>query len=131
MISYFEPISTFKYQEIKYDYPKPVYRVSVDMGLGTYLAFVVSEASSFFSKYGLTKTPSAKEKEKILRLLNLAKEMVSNLDVTYTGLELFDDPIWPHGKEYKALLTSTSYSPKYWNQFIEVIERDYVPYTES
>ena len=121
MAKYFEPITLFQHKVMTTEHPtKIVPRISVDMGIGTFLSFVLNEAYIFGLRWGPDKAAYVEDKERILSLMRLARELTGDLDKYYSTLDYFRSN--PHLEDLVPGLMAGSYNTRSWDFMIKTIE---------
>jgi len=128
-MKYFEPITLFAHKVLSTEHPNKLCpRISVDMGLSTFLTFAMNEAYIFGLKYGPEKAAYLNDKDRVLALLNQARNLVADLDKYYTSIDYFESN--PHLQDLVPRLKESSYSPDLWDYLIKTVE-SYESITES
>lgn len=124
MKPYFEEQNIFTYKVACEEGEK--YRISVDMGIETFLCFCYNEVMIFHTLYGRDiSLPGQKSLAKIKSLIKEAHKLSLERFNTYTGLHPshFKDE-----KDHNIFLTTlpmTTYDPEFWESALMAIEYAY------
>lgn len=124
MKPYFEEQNIFIYKVACEEGEK--YRISLDIGIETFLSFCYNEVVIFHTLYGRgSSLPGQKTLAKVKALVKEAHKLTLDRFNTYTGLH---PSHFKNDKDYEMYLTTlpmTTYDPEFWESSLLALDYAY------